>query len=130
RPLAVAALADGEQRGRLLARDDRHADHLVLVAVAVAKTNTAHAPGRAAHRADVLLAEANRPAVARADEDVGRALGDAHGDEIVILGDRQRDDARVADVGEGVERGLLDVAGAGPSPRRPPRRTRAPAGAR
>src|SRR6185369_1248853 len=88
RALAVTLFAHGQQRRRFLARDDRHADDLVLVAgITRAQADAAHAAGRAAHRPDVLLAEADRPAVARAQQEVGCALGDAHGDQIVVVGD-------------------------------------------
>ena len=45
RALAVAVLAHGEQRRRLLARDDRHADHLVVVG-RLAQPDAAHAARR------------------------------------------------------------------------------------
>src|SRR6185503_11425073 len=105
RALAVALLAHRQQGGRLLARDDRHADDVVGV-LAVSQPDAAYAARRPPHRADVLLAEADRPAVARAQQQVRRALGDAHADQRVVIGDGQRDDAGDADVAERVQRRL------------------------
>src|SRR6185503_1800946 len=85
RALAVALLAHGQQRGRLVARDDRHADHLVGV-LAVTQADAAHAARRPSHRPDIFLAEADRPAVARAEQQVRRALGDADAHQRVVVG--------------------------------------------
>ena len=78
--------------------------------VALAQADAAYAARRAAHRAHLLLGEADGAAVARAEEDVARALGDADAHELVAVVDGERDDARGADVRERVERGLLDHA--------------------
>ena len=66
--LAVAVLRHGEERAALA--DDFHRHDFV----AVAQRDAADAVGGAAHRADVGLLEADRHAVARADEDLFLAV--------------------------------------------------------
>ena len=71
----------------------------------------AHAAGVAAHRARVVLVEADGQAGARDHDDVVARVDAAHGDELVVVADLDRDDAVGLDrrvVGE--ELGLLDGA--------------------
>ena len=70
----------------------------------------AHAVRGPAHRADVGFREADRHPVARADEDLGRAVGDFRGNHRVALLDAHGDDAAGARVAERRQRGLLDHA--------------------
>ena len=60
-----------------------------------------------------LLVEADGHAVVGGEEDDLLAVGDAGGDELVVLVDADGDDAAGHDVGEVLERGLLDGAVAG-----------------
>ena len=86
-PLAVAVLRDGEQRAALAHHVHRH--DLVVVAQA----DAADAVRAAAHRPDVGLVEANRHAVARAEEDLLLAVRELDGDDRVPVFDPHRDDA-------------------------------------
>ena len=81
--------------------------------VALAEVDAAVAVGGAAHGAEVLLVEADGHAVVGGEEDDLLAVGDAGGDELVVLVDADGDDAAGHDVGEVLERGLLDGAVAG-----------------
>ena len=83
-----------------------HADDLVLVAQA----DALDAARGAAHRAHLLLGEADGAPLARGQQDVVLAVGEADLDEAIAVVDGERDDARRADVGERLERGLLDHA--------------------
>ena len=81
--------------------------------VALLEGDAAVAEGGAAHGAEVLLVEADGHAVVGGEEDDLLAVGDAGGDELVVLVDVDGDDAAGHDVGEVLERGLLDGAVAG-----------------
>ncbi len=72
--------------------------------------DAAHAVGRAAHGADIVLVEADGHAVVRGEEDDLLAVGDAGADELVVFVDADGDDAARHDVGEVLERRLLDRA--------------------
>src|SRR5260221_5010187 len=86
RPLAIAILRHDEQVGIVLRDVDR--DHLVVAAHAHALD-----AGRiAAHRAHLLLVEADRLAELRDHEDVVVTRGVAHADELVALAHLDRDD--------------------------------------
>ena len=81
--------------------------------VALLERDALVAVGGAAHGAEVLLVEADGHAVVGGEEDDLLAVGDAGGDELVVLVDADGDDAAGHDVGEVLERGLLDGAVAG-----------------
>ena len=81
--------------------------------VALAEVDAAVAVGGAAHGAEVLLVETDGHAVVGGEEDDLMAVGDAGGDELVVLVDADGDDAAGLNVGEVLERGLLDGAVAG-----------------
>src|SRR5262249_26669998 len=103
RELAVAVLG---RRENVALADDDEADDLMPFAELDA-TNTR---GLAPHRAHFALVEANRLATARHEDDLLRALGQADADELVVLGEIERDDARRARPRERRERRLLHRA--------------------
>ena len=102
--LAVAVLADGEERAVVAHHLHRHD------VVALAQLHAADAVGRPAHRPRVGLGEADRHAVARADHEILAAVGFRHGDQPVVVVDLNRDDAGGARIRERAEIGLLDRA--------------------
>ncbi len=81
--------------------------------VSLAEGDAAVAGGGAAHGAEILLVEADGLAVVGGEEDDLLTVGDARGDELVVLLDVDGDDAAGHDVGEVLEGGLLDGAVAG-----------------
>src|SRR6185503_19624831 len=97
---AVAARRDAEDVSA--AGERRHAHHLI----AALEPDAAHAVGRTAHRAHVSLGEADGEALARRQQDLALAVGDAHVEQAVVLLDPDRDDAAGHRVGEGGELGL------------------------
>src|SRR5690606_30480282 len=105
--LAVAVLGDREDGGARFEHVGR--DH----AVAGLEGDASHPPRIAAHGADVALVEADRHAVGGADEDVGGAVGEHGGHQLVALVDPQGEDSAGADVGEGHQVRLLHHAVAG-----------------
>src|SRR6185436_9957430 len=102
--LAVAALGHRQQGADRLHR--LHGDDVIVAA----QRDAADAVGGAAHRPHVGLLEADRHAVARADEHLAGAVGLLHGNHRVALLDAHRDDAAGARVAEAGQRGLLDHA--------------------
>src|SRR5207247_5573596 len=79
RPLAVAVGGDGEQRCARL-REIEPDDLVTLV-----EPHAPHAVCAASHPPDVGLLEANRLAVARREDRLARAVGQAHTDDLVGL---------------------------------------------
>src|SRR5262249_48895728 len=84
---AVAVLADGQQR--LVAAADDHVDDLL----AVLRPDAPAAGGAAAHRPHVVLGEADRHAVARAEHDRLAGAHQVDADQPVALLEIDRDDA-------------------------------------
>ena len=107
RALAVAVLRDGKHLLALLHLGD--VDDLV----ALGQVDGAHAHGVAAHRAHVALAEADRLTHAGRQHQLAVSLGQLHADELVVLAQRDSDQAHLAQVGKLVAAGLLDQAVAG-----------------
>src|SRR3954447_24112191 len=109
RPLAVALDAGGQYLAAAVVAigDDDHADDLVAVAL---EPRAGHAAGRAAHGADLGLLEPDGQAALGAEDDVVLAAGDVDADQLVAVLEADRDDAGVADVAVGAERGLLHDA--------------------
>src|SRR5262249_51723851 len=64
-------------------RKDIHLHDVVVIA----QRHGADAGGATAHGADLVFVEADHAAAGLADEDVGVAVGEAHGVEVVALGD-------------------------------------------
>src|SRR5918997_2668698 len=87
RALAEALLRDHEQVGRVVV-DDVHAEYHV----ALAKREPLDARGRPAHGPRVALGEADALAVAAHHDDVGAVRDLAHGDQLVVVGEVDRDD--------------------------------------
>ena len=109
RALAVAVVGHDEQVGVL--GDHVHREHPV---VAARDVHAAHAARVAAHRPRLRLVEASRLTGVRDHDDVVVAVGAAHGDELVVVADVDRDDAVGLDrrvVGQ--ELRLLDLTLAG-----------------
>src|SRR5262245_11002783 len=105
-PLAVAVLGHDEQVA-LVDADHVGRDHLVLLAQA----HPLHAGGVTAHRPRLLLAEADRLALARDHQDVVLARRMANRDELVALAHLDRDDpVRLQRRVVGRELGLLHDA--------------------
>src|ERR671931_625291 len=104
RPLPVTVLGHDEQVA-LVDADDIRGNHLV----AFAQAHALDSPGIAAHRASLLLAKANRLALARDHENVVAARRMLNRDELVVIAQLDRDDP-VGLEGRVVRRelGLLD----------------------
>ena len=103
--LAVAVLGDDEQVH--VVAGDVHRDHPAVLA----DVHAAHAGGVAPHRAHVGLGEAHGQAGARDHDDLVVGVDRAHGEQLVVVADVDRDDAVGFDrrvVGE--QLGLLDGA--------------------
>ena len=106
RPAAWQRSPDGARLAGSVGRRDGGSDDVV----ALAQVDAAVAGGGAAHGAEVGLVEADGHAIVGGEEDDLIAVGDAGGDELVVLLDVDGDDAARHDVGEVLERGLLDGA--------------------
>jgi hypothetical protein len=108
--LVLETLGGGEFEALLVAglvgRSDRGADDVV----ALLERDAAVTGGRTTHRPEVLLVEADGHAVVGGEEDDLLAVGDAGGDELVVLLDVDGDDAARHHVGEVLQRGLLHRA--------------------
>src|SRR5918998_1299216 len=87
RALAEALLRDHEQVGRVVG-DHVHAED----DVALAEGQALDARGRPAHGPRVALLEADALAVAAHHDDVGAVRDLAHGDQLVVVGEVDRDD--------------------------------------
>src|SRR5918998_1231229 len=87
RALAEALLCDHEQVGRVVG-DHVHAED----DVALAKREPLDARGRPAHGPRVALLKADALAVAAHHDDVGAVRDLAHGDQLVVVGEVDRDD--------------------------------------
>ena len=87
----------------LLGRDGDADDIIVL-----GQVDAAHAVGGAAHGAHIVLVKADRHAQVRGEKDDLAAVGDARLDQLVVFVDADGDNAARHDVGEVLERRLLD----------------------
>ena len=111
--LVGEALGGGELEALLVAGLVGWSDGGADDVVALLERDAAVAGGGTTHGAEVLLVEADGHAVVGGEEDDLLAVGDAGGDELVVLLDVDGDDAARHDVGEVLEGGLLDGAVAG-----------------
>ena len=68
-----------------------------------------HADRAAAHRADLVLREADRLALLRGDEELALAVGERGREELVVVLDLHADDALLAEVLVLGHLGLLDL---------------------
>ena len=105
RALAVAALADGQDRRALLADDEERHDLVVAL-----ERHAANAARDAAHGADRVLVEADRLTVARREHDLAIAVRETRADQLIALVELDRDDALLERVREEREVRLLDHA--------------------
>jgi hypothetical protein len=87
----------------MLRGGDGDADDVIVLG----KVDAAYAGSGTSHGTDVALVEADSHAQVRGEEDNLAAVGDAGGDQFIVLVDADGDDATSHDVAEVLERGLL-----------------------
>src|SRR5690606_38543908 len=110
RALAQALRGDGQQRGiRSVGRHDLGGDDVVVLVHA----DTDDASGRTAHRAHIVLGEADGLGLARHQDDIAVALRPAHPGQLIVVIQRDSDQAGRAHGRELVDRGALDAPLAG-----------------
>ena len=105
--LAVAVFGNGQHL--LPGQKHGHVDQLVVLL----QLHGLHAHAGAANDANGALLEAQRPSVAAGNDQAHAAVGQVDGDQLVVLPQRQGDQARLAQVGKLAVGRALDHALAG-----------------
>ena len=105
RALAVAASRRPRARCWRSGSVTRHADDLVVLG----ELDGLHADRAAAHRAHLLLGEADRLTLLGGDQELARAVGERGREQLIVVLDLHADDALLAEVLVLGDLGLLDL---------------------